>query len=85
MIPKLPQHDPKKYKLDQTMIPKVFQDESKVKPKSVQHESKLIPKPGPGRSDKGRKRVGLFLKDSSVSHCVLAGYLFSSLDLVQSS
>ena len=56
-----------------------------MKPKSVQHESKLIPKPGPGRSDKGRKRVGLFLKDSSVSHCVLAGYLFSSLDPVQSS
>ena len=57
------------------MIPKVFQDESKVKPKSVQHESKLIPKPGPGRSDKGRKRVGLFFKDSSVSACVLCRIL----------
>ena len=57
------------------MIPKVFQDESKVKPKSVQHESKLIPKPGPGRSDKGRKRVGLFFKDSSVSDCVLCRIL----------
>ena len=57
------------------MIPKVFQDESKVKPKSVQHESKLIPKPGPGRSDKGRKRVGLFLKTLLSLIVFCAGYL----------
>ena len=57
------------------MIPKCFQDESKVKPKWVQHESKMTPRPGLGRSDKGKKRVGLFLKDSSVSHCVLCWIL----------
>ena len=41
--------------------------------------------PGLGGSIKGKKTRVTFLKDSSVSHCVLAGYLFSSLDLVQSS
>ena len=59
----------------QKTIPNVFQDESKVKPKSIQHESTLIPKPGPGRSDKGRKRVGLFLKSLLSLLVFCAGYL----------
>ena len=57
------------------MIPQVVKDESKVQTKSVQHESKLIPKPGPVRSNKGRKPVGLFFKDSPVSACVLCRIL----------
>ena len=61
MIPKWPQQDPKMIQTWSNTDSNVFQDESKVKLKSVQHESKLIPKPGPGRSDKKRKRVGLFL------------------------
>ena len=67
------------------MIPKVFQDESKVKLKSVQHESKTDPKTWAGQVRQGKKTRGTFLKDSSVSHGVLAGYLSSHVDLVQSS
>ena len=74
MIPNVSQSDPTK-----------VQSDSKVNPKWIKNYSKMIATLGLGMSDKGRKRVGLFLKGSSVSYCVLAEHLFSSLDLVQSS
>ena len=47
----------------------------KSKLESVQLESILIPKPVPGRSDKVRKRVGLFLKTLLSLIVFCAGYL----------
>ena len=51
-------------------------------PEAIQTGPQRDPKTWAGRFRRGKKTRGTFLKDSSVSHCVLAGYLFSRVTLV---
>ena len=67
------------------MIPKIISKSYTNNPEAIQTGSQHDPKSWVGRVRQGKKTHGTFLKDSSVSQCVLAEYLSSHLDLVESS
>ena len=76
MIPKLPQQDPQIIiqtwsKNDPKSIPRWVQSETKVSPTWIQTD----PKTWAGKVRQGKKTRGTFLKDSSVSDCVLCRIL----------